>query len=216
MIVVLSTLQRFIRALISILCRSGMASGEESTDNILKLTEEELMDTGEQARVEDIMKNADGLLNSPSSRKENVKKLPVVDKNRAGSVSALVSNLDIGTGSSSQPGAGLGAGTGTESSNISVPLPNINITQQPNGSESLARIQSIQVTNHGSNNTDPDIHRSATIPGADLSKKRAIPEKSDSLRLALVSFPLTEPVVPVMVSVPVPGRVQVGGSRQNI
>jgi hypothetical protein len=44
----------FLLVLIRLLFRITMAGGEENADDMLKLTEEELMDTGEQAREEDI------------------------------------------------------------------------------------------------------------------------------------------------------------------
>jgi hypothetical protein len=175
-------------------------SGEESTDDILKLTDEELMDTGEQPREEDIMKNADGLLDSPSARKEIAKKLPVDDKNRNGSVSVLVSNLDIGSGSAKPivlsgggdgagvgdgagagtgtgaDGTGAGAGIGTGAGFLVVP-PNTNATQQPNGSEPPAHIQSIQIPPQDNKNTDPDVHRSAHNYGADPCKRKYAEKK---------------------------------------
>jgi hypothetical protein len=74
--------------LMGLLCRITMAGGEVNADDMLKLTEEELMDTGEQAREEDILQKAEGLLNSPSTRQEISNKLPVSDKFRTVSVTA--------------------------------------------------------------------------------------------------------------------------------
>jgi hypothetical protein len=204
----------FLLVLIRLLCRITMAGGDENTDDMLKLTEEELMDTGEQAREEDILQKAGGLLNSPSSRQEIPNKLPFSDKFRTGSVTALVSGLDIGTGTDTGT-ENVNGGTGTAALDTSSGTPSAtNTNLKPNGSEPPSCIQSIQVPKSSTQSTDPGFE-SKSIIGTKL-----VPEKSGSSRLGpdLVPVPMQVPVpvpvpVPVTVLAPVTGLLVVGVFR---